>query len=226
MIRLRDSQKKSDLKFRTYLEAERTCKSLKPIDALAEVENLETKFSIPVDHLMFFLVDENLITIDRPTSEEPLADGASAKIYPFWTQGTIEPGAMSLFKLDSMAGYLVGKVYTTGYMFGFSDLEKIPERQNVLRTKIAALETKLNEVQRALLRENEQEDYLREAHQKQIEKISEKIRDLRRELTILTVDREGLELHCVAGSRLEASHFQGPLSGQLMEMASGRTDSE
>jgi hypothetical protein len=133
---------------------------------------------------------------------------------------------MSLFKLDSMAGYLVGKVYTTGYMFGFSDLEKIPERQNALRAKIATFETKRNDVKQALLRESEQEDYLKEAHLKQIEKINEKIRDLKRELTLLTVDREGLELHCVAGSRLEASHFQGPLSGQLMEMAASRLGSE
>ena len=59
------------------------------------------------------------------------------------------------------------------------------------------------------------DDYLKTAHQGQISKLGRQILQARRQLTIATIQNEGLEVYCVAGGRLDPAYFKSRLLSDL-----------
>ncbi len=211
VVQYRDGATNLPLKVKSYEEAEKLCESL-PLDLVMRPGRYQTgSFYLPYDHQIFFLIDEDLLGVERSIKAETFEKIVKEVVYPFWTQGAYDPGSVSPFKLDSDAGYIIDKMYSTGFLFGFLPSERLSLYRNQLEDEIQALETRQSAIQNRLSVETFEEEYLKLAHANQISKLGRIILEKKRELTIVNIQQEGLEVHCVAGGQLDASHFKGHL---------------
>lgn len=100
LVRYQDASTRTPLKVRSYAEAEAACSKLTLPSEAIHIPYLPNRFEIPFDYEIFFLIDEDLVTLDRRIEARGHNETLEEKIYPFWTQGPWDPGSISTFKLD------------------------------------------------------------------------------------------------------------------------------